>query len=82
MNVDLVIFMGQSNMAGRGASAEAPLVPKGYGYEFRAVSDPSKLYDINEVGIDAAKNVVLHILGRIFFLNYKLMCITHINFSF
>ncbi|MDF2884993.1 MAG: hypothetical protein K0R54_5564 [Clostridiaceae bacterium] len=23
MNVDLVIFMGQSNMAGRGASAEA-----------------------------------------------------------
>jgi len=46
--VDLAIFMGQSNMAGRGVASEAPLVPKGYGYEFRAVSDPTKLYDIVE----------------------------------
>lgn len=46
--VDLAIFMGQSNMAGRGVASEAPHVPKGYGYEFRAVSNPTKLYDIVE----------------------------------
>jgi hypothetical protein len=46
--VDLVMFMGQSNMAGRGTASEAPIVPKGYGYEFRAISDPTKLYDIVE----------------------------------
>ena len=46
--VDLVMFMGQSNMAGRGTASEAPVVPKGYGYEFRAISDPTKLYDIVE----------------------------------
>lgn len=46
--VDLVMFMGQSNMAGRGTASEAPAVPKGYGYEFRAISDPTKLYDIVE----------------------------------
>lgn len=47
-SVDLVMFMGQSNMAGRGVVSEAPVVPKGYGYEFRAISDPGKLYDIVE----------------------------------
>ena len=46
--VDLVIFMGQSNMAGRGVAAEAPKVPSGHGYEFRAISDPTRLYDIIE----------------------------------
>lgn len=46
--VDLFIFMGQSNMAGRGIAAQAPSVPSGHGYEFRAVSDPSVLYDIIE----------------------------------
>lgn len=46
--VDLIIFMGQSNMAGRGSAAESPVVPKGQGYEFRAISDPSRLYDIVE----------------------------------
>jgi hypothetical protein len=46
--VDLVMFMGQSNMAGRGVASEVPVVPKGYGYEFRAISDPTKLYDIVE----------------------------------
>lgn len=59
--VDLVMFMGQSNMAGRGMASEAPVVSKGYGYEFRAISDPTKLYDIvepfgvnenNSIGID------------------------------
>jgi hypothetical protein len=46
--VDLVIFMGQSNMAGRGNASECPNIPKGVGYEFRAISDPTKLYDIAE----------------------------------
>ena len=51
--VDLVIFMGQSNMAGRGNAAQAPSVPSGHGYEFRAISDPTKLYDIIEpFGVD------------------------------
>lgn len=46
--VDLVMFMGQSNMAGRGVTADAPTVGEGHGYEFRAVSDPTKLYPITE----------------------------------
>ncbi len=46
--VDLVMFMGQSNMAGRGVASQAPVVPEGHGYEFRAVSDPTKLYSITE----------------------------------
>lgn len=46
--VDLVLFMGQSNMAGRGVASESPVVPKGHGYEFRAISDDSKLYDVIE----------------------------------
>lgn len=46
--VDLVMFMGQSNMAGRGVASESPVVPNGHGYEFRAISDPTKLYDIVE----------------------------------
>lgn len=46
--VDLVIFMGQSNMAGRGVASEASVVPKQHGYEFRAITDPTKLYDIVE----------------------------------
>lgn len=51
--VDLVIFMGQSNMAGRGVTStehpeKAPTVPNGHGYEFKAISDPTKLYNIVE----------------------------------
>ena len=46
--VDLVMFMGQSNMAGRGTAAQAPVVPAGVGYEFRAISDPTKLNNIVE----------------------------------
>lgn len=46
--VDLVLFMGQSNMAGRGDACEAPIVEKGHGYEFRAISEPSHLYHIAE----------------------------------
>lgn len=51
--VDLAIFMGQSNMAGRGVTStahpeKAPTVPEGHGYEFKAISDPTKLYNIVE----------------------------------
>lgn len=47
-SVDVVLFMGQSNMAGRGVASEAPVVPKDTAYEFRAISDPIKLYQIVE----------------------------------
>ena len=51
--VDLGIFMGQSNMAGRGVTTTAhpepaPTVPEGHGYEFKAISDPTKLYNLVE----------------------------------
>lgn len=48
IEVDLIMFMGQSNMAGRGTAAEAPIVPTGAAYEFRAISDPTKLYPLAE----------------------------------
>ena len=44
--VDLMIFAGQSNMSGKGDAKEAPEVEKGY--EFRAISDPTGLYNITE----------------------------------
>lgn len=52
-NVVVVMFMGQSNMAGRGVTnstwpQSAPSVIPNAGYEFRAISDPTKLYPITE----------------------------------
>lgn len=51
--VDVFLFAGQSNMAGRGKTNStwtetAPLVIDGAGFEFRAISDNSKLYPIAE----------------------------------
>ncbi len=46
--VDLVLFIGQSNMAGRGSADEATAVAEGHAYEFRAISDPTKLYHLEE----------------------------------
>jgi hypothetical protein len=46
--VDLIIFMGQSNMSGRGDVSQAPSLIPGAGYEFRAISDPTKLYTLQE----------------------------------
>ncbi|MCR5420505.1 MAG: hypothetical protein K6E98_05840 [Lachnospiraceae bacterium] len=47
--VDLVMFMGQSNMSGTGGNVSyAPKVEEGRGYEFRAISDPTRLYPIKE----------------------------------
>ena len=47
--IDLIFFMGQSNMSGAGGDKElAPPVKEGHGYEFRAISDPTRLYNIEE----------------------------------
>lgn len=44
--VDLAIFMGQSNMAGRGEYEDAVFCPVGHGYEFRSVTQPDMLFNI------------------------------------
>lgn len=59
--VDLFLFMGQSNMAGRGVVTteypeDAPSVIEGAGYEFRAISDPTRLYPITKT-LGIAENV-------------------------
>lgn len=51
--IDLFLFMGQSNMAGRGITndvwqEEAPRILPGAGYEFRAITDPTQLYEMSE----------------------------------
>lgn len=46
--VHLIMFMGQSNMAGRGNAKEAPAVKKGIGYEFRAITAPDSLSPLTE----------------------------------
>jgi hypothetical protein len=46
--VDLIMFMGQSNMSGTGESGKAPDVIDGAGYEFRAISNPTRLYPLTE----------------------------------
>lgn len=50
---DLFLFMGQSNMAGRGITCSrfpqsAPVCLPGAGWEFRAVSDPNRLHPAEE----------------------------------
>lgn len=48
-DVDLIFFMGQSNMSGAAGDATlAPYVSEEAGMEFRAVSDPTTLYPITE----------------------------------
>lgn len=46
--VDLIMFMGQSNMAGRGDFRAAPKVEAGTAYEYRAVSAPDGLLPLKE----------------------------------
>lgn len=46
--VDLLLFMGQSNMAGRGDASLAPPVSLNAGYEYRAVSQPDCLVPLTE----------------------------------
>ena len=51
--VDVIIFMGQSNMAGRGVTnsshpEKAPIIHNNAGYEFKSITDPTKLYPMEE----------------------------------
>lgn len=47
--MDVILFMGQSNVSGAGGDAsQAPELIEGAGYEFRAVTDPSHLYVLEE----------------------------------
>lgn len=50
---DLFLFLGQSNMAGRGISSPqwpeaAPVLTPGAGFEYRAISDPGRLHPVEE----------------------------------
>lgn len=48
-SVDLIMFMGQSNMSGAAGDASlAPHVSEEAGMEFRAISDPTTLYPVTE----------------------------------
>lgn len=46
--VDLFLFAGQSNMAGRGTAAQATAPQAEAGLEFRAITDKTRLYPITE----------------------------------
>ncbi|MCD8327346.1 MAG: sialate O-acetylesterase [Lachnospiraceae bacterium] len=51
--VDLILFMGQSNMAGRGITSNkwpqpAPQAIEGAGYEYRAITAPDRLSPLQE----------------------------------
>ena len=46
--VDLAIFMGQSNMAGRGDYADAVKCIAGHGFEYHSVTEPSVLSTVSE----------------------------------
>ena len=47
--VTVVVFAGQSNMAGRGDNLSiAPTLEVNAGYEFRAISNPTKLFPLKE----------------------------------
>ena len=61
-DVDLIFFMGQSNMSGAaGDESAAPYVSPDAGMEFRAVSDPTTLYPITEpFGINENNPTGLH----------------------
>ena len=45
---DLILFAGQSNMAGRGNAQEAPCCLPGTAWEYRAVTDPHTLHPLTE----------------------------------
>ncbi|MCI8405257.1 MAG: hypothetical protein HFE49_10225 [Clostridia bacterium] len=46
--VDLAIFMGQSNMAGRGDYEDAIKCKSGHGFEYHSVSEPGVLTTVSE----------------------------------
>jgi hypothetical protein len=52
-DVHVFMFMGQSNMAGRGVAGLAPKVPEGWAYEYRAITRPEELVHVEEpFGVD------------------------------
>lgn len=46
--VDVIMFMGQSNMAGRGTAADSPILIPRAGFEYKAISAPNKLSPMEE----------------------------------
>ena len=48
MEADILLFMGQSNMAGRGDDQLAPKVLPGAAWEYRAVTEPDRLVPLVE----------------------------------
>ena len=63
--VDVVLFIGGTNMAGRGDAAGSAECAEGHAYEFRAVSDPTRLYPMTaEFGSAENKNYGLQDGGR------------------
>lgn len=47
--MDVILFMGQSNMSGaNGDAAKAPELTEGAGYEYRAITDPDTLHVLEE----------------------------------
>lgn len=47
--MDVILFMGQSNMSGAcGDASLAPPLTPGAGYEYRAITDPDGLYELEE----------------------------------
>ena len=59
--IDLVLFIGQSNMAGRGIVStqwpqEAPKLIEGAAWEYRAITTPDRLMPLEEpFGVDENK---------------------------
>lgn len=47
VQVDLLLFMGATDMAGRGGEESTVECAEGHAYEFRAISDPTKLYPMS-----------------------------------
>ena len=47
--MDVILFMGQSNMSGAcGDASKAPELLEGAGYEYRAITDPDTLHVLEE----------------------------------
>lgn len=47
--MDVILFMGQSNMSGaNGDASQAPELIKGAGYEYRAITEPERLFVLEE----------------------------------
>ena len=61
----MVLFIGGTNMAGRGDAASSAECAEGHAYEFRAISDPTRLYPMTaEFGSAENKNYGLQDGGR------------------